>query len=150
MKCSYVLVYILRENTHNKWGNILARLQVMPYLHWRRRTPVWTRIWILNSIVRLYCAEHIHNAQTPYSLFLCRTGIWVGVRTRVRLRKCEWAIMKTPKSALLTQWRIYIVKFWTPPRGPNSFNFMQFFVKFWRNRMLPPPPGVGTPSSGKS
>ena len=27
-----------------------------------------------------------------------------------------------------TQWRIYIIKFWTPP-GPNSFNFVQF----WKN-----------------
>ena len=54
------------------------------------------------------------------------------------------------------QWRIYIVKFWTrapPPRGPNSFNFMQFLGKFgkivcWRPppRELAPPPR-GNPGS---
>ena len=32
------------------------------------------------------------------------------------------------------------------PRGPNSFNFMQFFGKFWQNRMLAPPPR-GNPGS---
>ena len=52
------------------------------------------------------------------------------------------------------QWRIYIVKFWTRPRGPNSFNFMQFLGIFLQNHMLaapfPPPPRVGAPTSGKS
>ena len=28
------------------------------------------------------------------------------------------------------QWRIYVVKFWKPPPGPNSFNLTQFFGKF--------------------
>ena len=38
-----------------------------------------------------------------------------------------------------------------PPRGPNSFNFMQFFGKIWQNRMLArPPEGVAPPTSGKS
>ena len=44
---------------------------------------------------------------------------------------------------------IYIVKFWTrAPRGPNSFNFMQFLGKFgeivcWRppGELVPPPQG---------
>ena len=35
-----------------------------------------------------------------------------------------------------------------PPGGRNSFNFMQFLGKIWRNRMLAPPWGVGAPSSG--
>ena len=47
------------------------------------------------------------------------------------------------------QWRIYIVKFWTcPPRGPNSFKFMQFLGKFgkivcWHppGELVPPPQG---------
>ena len=26
-----------------------------------------------------------------------------------------------------------------PSRGPNSFNFMQFFGRFWQNRVLAPP-----------
>ena len=53
------------------------------------------------------------------------------------------------------QWRIYIVKFWMrapppPPRGPNSFNFMQFLGKFgkivcWR----PPPPESWRPLLGE-
>ena len=45
------------------------------------------------------------------------------------------------------QWRIYIVKFWTPG-GPNSLNFMQFLGKFgkivyWRppGELAPPPRG---------
>ena len=45
------------------------------------------------------------------------------------------------------QWRIYIVKFWTRPPHPNSFNFMQFWGKFgkivcWRphlGEILDPP-----------
>ena len=32
-----------------------------------------------------------------------------------------------------------------PPRGPNSFNFMQFWGKFGKNRMLAPPPGELAP-----
>ena len=50
------------------------------------------------------------------------------------------------------QWRIYIVKFWTrpPPRGSKFFQFHAVFGKFWRNRMLAPPPGGGAPSSEKS
>ena len=27
-----------------------------------------------------------------------------------------------------------------PPRGPKSFNYMQFFWEFWQNRMLAPHP----------
>ena len=38
-----------------------------------------------------------------------------------------------------------------PPRGSKFFQFHAVFGKFWRNRMLAPPPrGVGAPSSGKS
>ena len=50
------------------------------------------------------------------------------------------------------QWRIYIVKFWmrAPPRGPNSFNFMQFLGKFGKIVCWRPPWRVGAPSSGKS
>ena len=47
------------------------------------------------------------------------------------------------------QWRIYIVKFWTrappPPRGSKFFQFHAVFGKFWRNRMLAPPPGELAP-----
>ena len=32
------------------------------------------------------------------------------------------------------------------PRGPNSFNIMQFLGKFWQNRILAPlPPGLAPP-----
>ena len=49
-----------------------------------------------------------------------------------------------------SQWRIYIVKFWTrpppPPWGSKFFQFHAVFGKFWRNRMLaPPPPGELAP-----
>ena len=56
-----------------------------------------------------------------------------------------------------TQWRIYIVKFWTraPPGGPNSFNFMQFLGKFgkivcWRppGELAPPPRGNPRSATG--
>ena len=45
------------------------------------------------------------------------------------------------------QWRIYIVKFWTctPPRGPNSFNFMQFLEKVGKIVCWRPPPGELVP-----
>ena len=36
------------------------------------------------------------------------------------------------------------------PRGPNSFNFMQFLGNFGKIICWHPPQGVGTPSSGKS
>ena len=51
-----------------------------------------------------------------------------------------------------TQWRIYIVKFWTraPPGGPNSFNFMYFLGNFDKIACWRPPWGVGAPTSGKS
>ena len=46
------------------------------------------------------------------------------------------------------QWRIYVVKFWTPPPGPDSFNFMQFLGKFGKivcwsppGELMPPPRG---------
>ena len=39
------------------------------------------------------------------------------------LRK-KWTLMLSILESQ-NQWRIYIVKFWTPP-DPNSFNFMQF------------------------
>ena len=37
-----------------------------------------------------------------------------------------------------------------PPRGPNSFNFMQFLGTFGKIICWRPPWGVGAPSSGKS
>ena len=37
-----------------------------------------------------------------------------------------------------------------PPWGPKFFQFHAVFGKFWQNRMLAPPRGVGIPSSGKS
>ena len=36
-----------------------------------------------------------------------------------------------------------------PPRGPNSFNFMQFLGNFWQNRMLVPPLGSWRPHLGE-
>ena len=40
-----------------------------------------------------------------------------------------------------SQWRIYIVKFWTrAPGGPNSFNFMQFLGNFGKIVFWRPPP----------
>ena len=49
------------------------------------------------------------------------------------------------------QWRIYIGKFWMcAPPGSNFFQYHAVFGKFWINRMLAPPWGVGAPSSGKS
>ena len=36
------------------------------------------------------------------------------------------------------------------PRGPNSFNFMQFLRKFGKIVCWRPPRGVGAPFSGKS
>ena len=43
-------------------------------------------------------------------------------------------------NAIGNQWRIYIVKFWTrAPRGPNSFNFMQFLGKFGKIVCWRPP-----------
>ena len=37
-----------------------------------------------------------------------------------------------------------------PPPGPKFFQFHAVFGEIWQNRMLAPPWGVGTPSSGKS
>ena len=36
-----------------------------------------------------------------------------------------------------------------PPRGPNSFNFMQFLAKLGKIICFPPPRGVGAPSLGE-
>ena len=52
-------------------------------------------------------------------------------------------------NAFKWQWRIYIVKFRRPPRGPNSFNFMQFLGKFGKI-VCCPLPRVGASTSGKS
>ena len=38
----------------------------------------------------------------------------------------------------------------SPPPGSKFFQFHAVFGKFWQNRMLAPPGGVGPPSSGKS
>ena len=51
-------------------------------------------------------------------LFECLVGIW--------------------SSHTWWQWRIYIVKFWTPPRGSKFFQFHAVFGKFDQNRMLAP------------
>ena len=50
----------------------------------------------------------------------------------------------------LTQWRIYIVKFWTraPPEGPNSFNFMQFLGTFGKIVYWRPPRELASPPRG--
>ena len=64
---------------------------LMAPLYWRRRT----RIRIPNPMATLYYAEHAHIADLdldPDSLFLCRRGIRVRVRTRVHLRQCKWDI----------------------------------------------------------
>ena len=47
------------------------------------------------------------------------------------------------------QWRIYIVKFWTSPRGPNSFNFMQFLGNFGKIVCWRPPPEGWRPHLGE-
>ena len=55
-------------------------------------------------------------------------------------------------SRMRTQWRIYIVKFWTrapPPGGPNSFNFMQFLGKFGKIVCWRPPLGSWRPLLGE-
>ena len=44
-------------------------------------------------------------------------------------------------------------KFWqnrmlVPPMAQNCLNFMQFFRKFWQNRMLVPPEGLMLPPTG--
>ena len=49
------------------------------------------------------------------------------------------------------QWQIYIVKFWTSlPRGPNSFNFIQFLGKFGKTVCCPPPGEILDPPVHKS
>ena len=45
------------------------------------------------------------------------------------------------------QWRIHIVKFWTPPpSGSKFFQLHAVFGEIWQNRMLVPPPR-GNPGS---
>ena len=46
------------------------------------------------------------------------------------------------------QWRIYIVKFWTP-RECKFFKFRAFFGKFWQNRMLAAPLEAWRPHLGE-
>ena len=50
-----------------------------------------------------------------------------------------------------SQWRIYIVKFWTraPPWGSKFFQFHAVFGKIWQNRMLAPPLGSWRPLLGE-
>ena len=53
---------------------------------------------------------------------------------------------------LLIQWRIYIVKFCTPPLGPIFFIFMQFSANFsqiisWRTALSGCPLPLGKPGS---
>ena len=67
---------------------------------------------------------------------------------------------KTLTLATWSQWRIYIVKFWTrapPSGGPNSFNFMQFLGNFgkivcWRppGELAPPPRGNPGSATGSN
>ena len=38
---------------------------------------------------------------------------------------------RTTTLGILVQWRIYIVKFWTPPLGPILFPFYAVFGKIW-------------------
>ena len=50
---------------------------------------------------------------------------------------------------ILSQWRIYILKFWThpPPRGPNYFNFSSFRDNLAKS-YVGAPTRVGTPPQG--
>ena len=57
----------------------------MAQLHYQTRIQVRTRIRIPNPMATLYCAEHVHIAQTRDPLFLHRTGI--------RVRQYNKAIM---------------------------------------------------------
>ena len=74
-----------------------------------------TRTQIQNPIFTLYWTEHVHIAQTtPFPLFLCRTGIEVWVRTRVRLWQCKCTIRKVvfqkrTERTLLTNRRAFVV-----------------------------------------
>ena len=55
--------------------------------------------------------------------------------------KKNWTKTGTRSSCPQSQWRIYIVKFWTlaSPRDPNSFNFMHFLGKFGKIVRWHPP-----------
>ena len=46
------------------------------------------------------------------------------------------------------QWRIYIVRFWTYPRCPNSFNFMHLLGKFAHKAYVGAPGGLALPPLG--
>ena len=75
-------------------------------------------------------------------------------------RPLWWKILKQDNihtCLILTVADLYskIVDAPSPTLGPNSFNFMQFWGKFWQNHMLAPPttpplPEVGYPASRKS
>ena len=67
---------------------LILIFRIMAHLHCRRWTSVqtWIRIW--NPVVLWRTCSHCTDSD-PYSLFLYRTGI----RVRVRLRQCKWAII---------------------------------------------------------
>ena len=74
------------------------------------------------------------------------------LKLKNRCTGSTWITMGLQSTSGRYQWRIYIVKFWTLapplPRGPNSFNFIQFFGKIWQNHVLAPPGGLAPPPRG--
>ena len=102
--------------------------------------------------------------KTPiWDCFILKTklGLCVGASIEAKLQHnfesvtlsvTFWLFFPSdPWLDLSSQWRIYIVKFWTrPPPGLKFFQFHAVFGKIWQNRMLaPPPPGVGPPLLGE-
>ena len=71
-----------------------------------------------------------------------RLSNWKTWATAYCFVNCAIAGYILPSVSFLYQWRIYIVKFWTPPPGgPNSFNFMQFLGKCGKIVCSIPPEG---------
>ena len=101
------------------WWSLVA------HSDWRRRT----RSQIPKSMATLYYAEHFTDPDSdPYSLFMCRTGIRVWVRTQVRLRQCKWAI-KWPYSKVL----LYPFKCKETRTSPEPYLAVQWWFS-WRRR----------------
>ena len=73
------------------------------------------------------------KCDTPYRNAVgTRLGITVYLLKTLRDQQVIRANLWYP-----LQWRIYIVKFWTPSK---FFQFHAVFGKFWQYRMLAPPP----------
>ena len=68
--------------------------------------------------------------------------------------KCQWVKKSFGdiNGFKSVQWRIHIVKFWTPPpSGSKFFQLHAVFGEIWQNRMLVPRPRrVGAPTPRKS